>query len=85
MDYKKGIPRNNVFSKNNSDRTPSFLYAEDMAKADIGLMNVDQQGIVKVTNPLASGNALGDLSQALMSNKAQSFPVTVENMSHQEN
>ena len=36
-------------------------------------------------NLITPGNSFRVLFQALMSNKVQSFPVTVENMSHQEN
>ena len=38
-DCKQCIPRNNVFCKHNPNK---------VAKADIGLMNLDQQGTVKV-------------------------------------
>lgn len=47
-----GVPRNNVFfSKHNPFRAPLPLdYAEGVTKAEIGLMNIDQQGTVKVTH-----------------------------------
>ena len=36
-------------------------------------------------NQIQSGNVMGGLLQAPMTNMVQSFPVTMENMSHQEN
>lgn len=49
-DCRKGIPRNNAFSSENpKTEGHSYLeYAEGVAKADTGLMNVDQQGTDKV-------------------------------------
>ena len=64
-----------------------LVYLEGMAKADIELMNIGWQETEKVTH-LAKppGNFIGGgFSQVQMSNKAQSVPVIVENMSHQEN
>ena len=47
-DYKHDVPRNNDFSKYNSNRTASLLdFAEGAARHSIGLMNADQQGTVK--------------------------------------
>ena len=52
MDYKQGISRNNVFSlciiKINTP--PSLLdNAEGAAEAVIDIINIDQQGAIKIT------------------------------------
>ena len=52
---------------------------EVMAKANIGPMNAEQQDRQGTSIPL--GNSLRGLLQALRSKVAQSFPVTVEDIS----
>ena len=49
-DCRQDIPRNNVSSGNDPHRRPNLLdYTEDVAKADIEPMNVDQQETNKAT------------------------------------
>ena len=49
-DYRQGIPRNNVSSGNDKNRrSQSSDYVEDVAKAEIGPMNADQQQTDKAT------------------------------------
>ena len=48
---RQGVPRNNVSFGNDPNRGPKLLdYAEDVAKADTGTMNVDQKEANKVTH-----------------------------------
>ena len=62
----------------------SLLDYEDMARVNIEPMNCksikDIQG-----NPMPLENSLRSLLQAPRSNMAHSFPVTIEDMSYQEN
>lgn len=59
-------------------------YAEDVAKANNGPMNVDQRD--KQHNLLPSGNSLGGfLPSPRSKNVVQSFPVTAEDMPPQKN
>ena len=52
-DCRQGIPRNNHSSGNNKiRRTHRQVYVEDVAKADIGPMNTDQQKTNKATQYL---------------------------------
>ena len=85
MDCRQGISRNNTSSGNGKNRKPqpSGIYR----RCDKGQhwtnecrSTTDRQG-----NLIPSGNSLRGLSQAPKPKVAQSFPVTVENMSHQEN
>ena len=58
-------------------------YVEGMTKANIGPMK--QINKRQTRQPDTIGKLLGGLSQAPKSKVVQSFPVTVEDMSHQEN
>ena len=61
-----------------------LVYVGGEAKVDIGLTNVGQQETKKATQYYWK-TPWGGLSKAQASNKVQSFPETLENMSHQEN
>ena len=55
-----------------------LVYVGSMAKTDIGPMNVEQTRQLDTIEKLLGGPLTGPLS-----NMIWSFPVTVENMSHQ--
>ena len=65
-------------------RLSLLVYVGGVAKVNIGSIECrstkERQG-----NPIPSGNSLGSLSQASMSNMVQPSPVNVDNTSHQEN
>ena len=60
------------------------VYVRGVAKADIESINVGQQETDK-TSQYHQKTPWGGLSQAPLMNVVQTFPVTVENVSHQKN
>lgn len=79
---RQWVPRNNISSGNGKNRRLSLqVYVEGLSKADIGPMNTEQQKTDKTTW-YHREKTLKGLSQAPKSKVVQSFPVTVEDMSH---
>ena len=84
-DCRQRNPRNNISSGNDKSRRsqPSGICrrcGKGRHWSNECRSTTDRQG-----NPIPSGNSLRGLSQAPKPKVAQSFPVTVENVSHQEN
>lgn len=58
------------------------VYVESVAKANFWPINADQQKTEKATDTIEK--LLGGLSHSAKSKVVQSFPVTLENMSHEK-
>ena len=84
-DCRERISRNNISSGNDKSRRPHpsgicRRCGKGQHWSNEYRSTTDRQG-----NLIPSGNPLRGLSQAPKPKVAQSFPVTVENVSHQEN
>ena len=84
-DFRQGISRNNTSSGNGRNRKPRpsgicRRSGKGQHWTNECRSTTDRQG-----NPKPSGNSLRGLSQIPKPKVAQSFPVTMEDMSHQEN
>ena len=84
-DCRQRNSRNNISSGNDKNRRPQpsgicRRCGKGRHWSNECRSTTDRQG-----NPIPSGNSLRGLSQAPKPKVAQSFPVTVENVSHQEN
>lgn len=84
-DCRHRISRNNISSGNDKNRRPRPSGICRRCGKGRHWSNECRSTTDKQGNPIQSGNSLRGLSQAPKPTVAQSFPVTVENVPHQEN